>query len=65
MPLAKGFHTFQVDFAEARTTPWKNSGLWRNYPHPWSVYQGDPSPILVSGPGLEEQRIPKEWLFRK
>ena len=65
VPLAKGFHTFQVDFADARTTPWKNSGLWRNYPHPWSVYQGEPSPILVSGPGLSEERIPKDWFFHK
>jgi len=63
VPLAKGFHRFQVDFADARTTPWRKSDLWRNYPLPWAVYQGDPSPILVSGPGLSEQRIPKDWLF--
>lgn len=65
VPLAKGFHRFQVDFAEARTNPWRKSDLWRNYPLPWSVYQGDPSPILVSGPGLNEQRIPKDWFFHE
>ncbi len=65
VPLAKGLHRFQVDFADARTTPWRKSDLWRNYPLPWVVYQGDPSPILVSGPGLSEERIPKEWFFHK
>lgn len=63
VPLAKGFHEFQVDFADARTTPWKKSDLWRFYPRPWVVYQGDPSPILVSGPGIEKTRIPAGWLW--
>jgi len=65
VPLAKGLHRFQVDFAEARTKPWRKSDLWRNYPLPWSVYQGDPSPLLVSGPDLKEQRIPKDWFFHE
>jgi hypothetical protein len=65
VPLAKGLHSFQVDFADARTMPWKKSDLWRYYPRPWVVYQGDPGPILLSGPGLDRQRIPREWLCRE
>jgi hypothetical protein len=62
--LAKGFHAFQVDFADARTEPWRKSGCWRYYPRPWAIYQGKPTDILLSGPGLEKARIPQEWLYR-
>ncbi len=65
VPLAKGFHRLQVDFADARTTPWRRSGVWRYYPKPWAVYKGNPTDILMSGPGLEQGRIPKEWLYRR
>ena len=65
MPLKKGFHRFQLDFVDARTKPYRKSGMWRWYPKPWVVYQGKPSDILLSGPGLEKQRIPKDWFFRK
>ena len=64
IPLQAGFHRFQVDFADARTKPWRKSGIWRYYPRPWSVYQGPPSDILLSGPGIAEARIPQSWLFR-
>lgn len=62
IPLAKGTHRFEVDFMDARTTPWKKSGLFRLYPREWVIHQGDPSPILISGPGFEKQRIPADWL---
>ena len=64
VPLQAGLHRFQVDFADARTKPWRKSGLWRYYPRPWSIYQGAPSDILLSGPGHAEARIPQAWLFR-
>ncbi|HBT75498.1 MAG TPA: hypothetical protein DEB39_00920 [Planctomycetaceae bacterium] len=64
IPLKKGFHRFQIDFADARTKPWHRSGLWRFYPRPWAVHKGPPGDILVSGPGMERTRIPKERLFR-
>jgi hypothetical protein len=65
VPLRQGFHTFQVDFADARSTPWRKSGIWRYYPRAWVIFQGPPSDILLSGPGLERVRIPAEWFFRK
>ena len=65
VPLAAGLHRFQVDFADARTHPWRRSGIWRYYPRPWAVFQGNPTDLLLSGPGFEiPARIPKEWLFR-
>ncbi len=66
VPLKAGLHKFQVDFADARSTPWRKSGIWRYYPRPWAVFHGPPSPILLSGPGgAEPARIPPEWLFRE
>jgi hypothetical protein len=65
IPLKKGLHAFQVDFADARTNPWRRSGIWRYYPRPWSIYKGNPTDLLISGPGLKPERIPKEWLFRQ
>lgn len=64
IPLEKGLHRFEVHYADARTTPWRKSGLWRLYPRPWAVYQGAPSDLLVSGPGIVKERIPAEWLWR-
>ena len=63
IPLQKGLHKFQVDFSDARTKPWGRSGIWRFYPRPWTEHRGDPSPILMSGPGMERERIPQERLF--
>ena len=63
IPLKKGLHKFQVDFSDARTKPWNRSGIWRFYPRAWTEHKGDPSPILMSGPGMEPGRIPKERLF--
>ncbi|MCL1919721.1 MAG: chitobiase/beta-hexosaminidase C-terminal domain-containing protein [Kiritimatiellaeota bacterium] len=66
IPLKKGLHEFQVDFADARTKPWNRSGIWRFYPRPWTEHVGDPSPILLSGPGLPTPaRIPQDRLFHK
>lgn len=64
IPLKQGFHAFQVDFADARTTPWRKSGIWRYYPRPWAIFPGKPGDLLLSGPGREPARIPPEWLFR-
>lgn len=67
VPLKAGLHKFQVDFADARSTPWRKSGIWRYYPRPWAVFQGPPSPILLSG-GPERAApapIPPGWLFRE
>lgn len=61
VPLEKGLHRFELDFADARTKPWNRSGIWRFYPRPWTEHQGPPSDILISGPGLEGERIPVEW----
>ena len=63
--LRKGLHAFQVDFADARTTPWRKSGIWRYYPRPWVIHQGKPGEILLSGPALEKARIPATWLCRR
>jgi hypothetical protein len=65
VPLKAGLHRFQVDFADARSDPWRKSGMWRYYPRPWAVYQGPPSPILLSGPGFEPAQIPAAWLLRE
>jgi hypothetical protein len=65
VPLKAGLHRFQVDFADARSNPWRKSGIWRYYPRPWAIFQGPPSPILLSGPGFEAARIPADWLFRE
>ena len=62
VPLEAGLHRFQLDFADARSNPYKKSDLWRWYPTPHCVYQGPPSDILLSGPGLDKQRIPGKWL---
>ena len=65
IPLRKGLHRFQVDFADARTKPWHRSGIWRFYPRPWTEHEGPPSDILISGPGMEKpERIPEEFLKR-
>jgi hypothetical protein len=48
-----------------QAAPWRKSGIWRYYPRPWVVYQGKPSDILVSGPGLDRVRIPQAWFCRK
>ncbi len=65
IPLKQGFHEFQVDFADARTNPWRKTGMWNYYPRPWVIHKGNPSDILISGPGIEHSRIPAEWLYRK
>lgn len=64
--LKKGLHHFQVNFADARTTPWKKSGCWNQgiyYPSPWSLYKGQPTEIKCSGPDFTSIRIPAQWLF--
>jgi hypothetical protein len=39
--------------------------MWNYYPRPWVIHQGNPTDILISGPGIEHSRIPAEWLYRK
>jgi len=63
--LKQGFHSFQVDFADARCKPWRKTGNWNYYPRPWVIFQGNPTDIKISGPGLEPTRIPQDWLYRK
>lgn len=63
VPLQKGMHRFQVDFADSRTKPWNRSGIWRFYPRPWAEHQGPPSDIMISGPGVERARIPEKWFY--
>src|SRR5690606_31419917 len=64
--LEKGLHEVLVTFADARhrdgTIP--RSGLWRNYPTPWVVWQGAASPIEISGPGVARQPILANWFRR-
>jgi len=65
VPLQAGLHKFQVDFADARTNPWRRSGIWRYYPRPWAVYKGSPTDITITGPGIDKRtRIPKQWYRR-
>jgi hypothetical protein len=33
------------------------------YPRPWVEHQGDPTPLMISGPGIEKQTIPASWLL--
>lgn len=65
VPLRKGFHNFQVDFADARTTPWRKSGMWNYFPRAWVIHEGNPTNILLAGPGLTVGRIPQQWLYHK
>jgi len=64
--LKAGLHSFQLDFANGRIRPWRNAGLWvyGDYPSAWVEHQGPPSPLLISGPGLDHQPIPTAWFFR-
>ncbi|MCX5683150.1 MAG: hypothetical protein NT049_05635 [Planctomycetota bacterium] len=34
-------------------------------PRPWVIYEGKPTDILISGPGLDRARIPQGWFCRK
>lgn len=65
VPLAKGKHPLLVTFADARNRDRivHNSNLWRDYPTPWVVWQGEAPVIEISGPGFEKQPIPAKWLM--
>ena len=64
--LAKGLHEIKVTFADVRhrdrTVP--RSGLWRGYPTPWVLWQGESPVIEISGPQVEKRPIPAAWLQR-
>jgi hypothetical protein len=64
--LEKGLHHVLVTFADARhrngTIP--RPGMWRSYPTPWVIWQGEASPIEISGPGVARQPIPVDWFRR-
>jgi len=62
IPLAAGLHRFQLEYADARSTPYKSSGLFLWYPTLHAINPAPPSPILVSGPGMTKARIPQNWL---
>jgi hypothetical protein len=65
IPLKAGLHSFQLDFADARTNPYHRSGIWNFYPRPWAIYKGNPTDVLVTGPGIDHQPIPTGWFFRQ
>lgn len=65
IPLKAGLHRFQLDFADARVKPWHRTGIWRFYPRPWAEFTGPPSPLFITGPGLDRQRIPEAFFLRE
>lgn len=65
IPLKAGLHRFQLDFADARVKPWHRTGIWRFYPRPWAEFVGPPSPLTITGPELDRQRIPESFFLRE
>jgi hypothetical protein len=65
VPLAKGLHRFELEFADARSTPYRSSGLYYWFPTLHATFQGPPTGIQISGPGLDKQPIPQTWLRRE
>ena len=64
--LEQGLHEFRLTYADVRhrdrTVP--RSGLWRGYPTPWVLWQGESPVIEISGPKFEKRPIPADWLRR-
>ncbi len=61
-PLKKGYHEFKVvyiDFRMDGPTRLNRSGGIREY-----VWSGEKPALLISGPGIEKQPIPADWLWR-
>lgn len=64
VPLAKGLHRLTVTFADARHRDRvvRNPGLWRGYPTPWVVWQGEAPVLEVTAPDGKRQPLPAAWL---
>ena len=62
--LAKGPHRFQVIYTDTRTKPFKHE-TWMNWPNPAVLWKGEAPTLEVSGPSIERQAIPREWLRRE
>ncbi len=60
--LQKGPHSFEVDYVDYRgsaVADWYHPDLRVNW-----IWHGAAPDLRISGPGLEEQRIPSGWLRR-
>ena len=66
VPLAKGLHKFMVAFADARAKDIENQkvDLWGDYPKPATTWRGFALVLEVSGPDMDRQPAPAEWLKR-
>lgn len=59
--LEKGLHPFRVRYADLR---WDYTTRF-NAPGVTQVWDGDRPALLISGPGMEAQSIPADWLKQK
>ncbi|MBT3376078.1 MAG: lipolytic enzyme, G-D-S-L [Lentisphaerae bacterium] len=66
VPLDKGLHTFRLTFADARAKDTENQrvDLAMHYPYAQTTWKGVAPVLEVSGPGIERQVVPEEWLKR-
>lgn len=64
VPLEKGLHRFMVTFADARAKDLENQriDLAFHYPWPETTWRGVAPILEISGPGLDRQALPNEWL---
>ncbi|WP_404306534.1 chitobiase/beta-hexosaminidase C-terminal domain-containing protein [Neorhodopirellula lusitana] len=64
IPLEKGLHELKVTFADARAKDLQNQriDLWGHYPWAETVWTGQTPEIQISGPGMQRQTLPNEWL---
>ena len=61
--LAKGLHQFLVIFTDFRRASAKEEYRW-GFPRPGATWDGVTPDLRISGPGLDRQPIPSEWLRR-
>ena len=61
--LAKGLHRFLVIFTDFRRASPKEEYRW-GFPRPGATWDGVTPDLRISGPGLDRQPIPSEWLWR-
>ncbi|HET6248186.1 MAG TPA: chitobiase/beta-hexosaminidase C-terminal domain-containing protein [Tepidisphaeraceae bacterium] len=62
VPLKKGFHEFKIIYIDFRTSGARKYNTIPGVPD--VVWDGEKPALLLSGPGLEKQPIPAEWLWR-
>lgn len=56
-------HTLEIHAdARARNIDHQRIDLWRNYPEPRTTWRGIAPTLELSGPGIERQLIPSQWL---